>query len=93
MLYYTHNTVVCNATDGNTAVQSVFDNEFVDTTSVKPDAAAAAEMYSTNRLAYLKHKAASHGTAEGAITPIVVAATVHHGSNSSSADSIDDDGE
>jgi hypothetical protein len=62
-----------NTTDGDTAVQSVYDTEFADSTSIKPDAAAAAEMYSANRLAYLKHKAASHGTAEGAITPIVIA--------------------
>jgi hypothetical protein len=94
MLYHIHKPVICNATDGDTAVQSVYDSEFADSTSVKPDAAAAAEMYSTNRLAYLKHKAASHGTAKGAITPIVVgAAAVHHGSNSSSADSVHDDGE
>jgi hypothetical protein len=65
--------VACNATDGDTAVQSAYATEFADTTSVKPDAAAAAEMYSTNRLAYLKHTAASHGTAKGAITPIVIA--------------------
>jgi IS5 family transposase len=49
-------------------------------------------MYSIYRVAYLKHKAASHGTAKGAITPIVIAAAAYHGSNSSSADSIHDDG-
>jgi hypothetical protein len=72
-------------------VQSAYDTEFADTTSVKPDAAAAAEMFSTNRFAYLKPKAASHGTAKGAITPIVAAS--QHASNSSSADSVHDDGE
>jgi hypothetical protein len=80
-----------NVTDGDTAVQNAYDTEFADTTTIKPDAAAAAEMYSTNRLAYLKRKAASHGTAKGAITPIVVAAAAHD-SNSSGADSIHDDG-
>jgi hypothetical protein len=88
---------MCNATDGDTSVRNAYDTEFADTNSVTPDAAAAAEMYSTNRLAYLKHKAASHGTAKGAITPNVVSATAHHNSNnssnSSSADSVHDDGE
>jgi hypothetical protein len=84
---------MCNVTDGDTAVQSAYDTEFADTTSVTPNAAAAAEMYSTNRIAYLKHKAASHGTAKGAIMPIVIAAATQHGSNSSScADSVHDDG-
>jgi hypothetical protein len=85
--------VYCHATVGDTSVQTAYDTEFADTNSTKPDAAAAAEMYSTNRLAYLKHKAASHGTAKGAITPNVVSAAAHHGSNSSSsADSVHDDG-
>jgi hypothetical protein len=65
---------MCIATDGDRAVHSAYETEFADTTSVIPDAAAAAGMYRTNRLAYLKHKAASHGTAKGAITPIAVAA-------------------
>jgi hypothetical protein len=85
------------ATDGDTGVQTAYDTEFADTNSAKPDAAAAAVMYSTNRIAYLKHKAASHGTAKGAITPNVVSAAAHHGNNSnnssSSTDSVHDDGE
>jgi hypothetical protein len=89
--------VFCHATDGDTSVQTAYDTEFADTSSVRPDAAAAAEMYSTNRLAYLKHKAASHGTAKGAITPNVVSAVAHHRNNSnnsssSCADSVHDDG-
>jgi hypothetical protein len=92
--YITCTLVMCNAIDGDAAVQSAYDTEVADTTSVKPDAAAAAEMYGTNRLAYLKHKAASHGTAKGAITPVVAAVATHHGSNSSScADTVHDDGE
>jgi hypothetical protein len=90
--YLTYAIIMRNTTDGDIAVQSIYDTEFADTTSVKPDAAAAAEMYRTNRLAYLKHKAASHGTAKGAITPIVIAASVR-GSSSSSAETVHDDGE
>jgi hypothetical protein len=94
---YNTNTVIYNATDGDASVQNAYDIEFADTNSTKPDVAAAAEMYSTNRLAYLKHKAASHGTAKGAITPNVVSAAGHHGNSnnisSSGADSVHDDGE
>jgi hypothetical protein len=90
--------VIQNVTDGDISVRTAYDTEFADTNSVKPDVAAAAAMYSTSRLAYLKHRAASHGTAKGAITPNVVSAAAHHGSNynnnsSSSADSVQDDGE